>query len=449
MAGGTFEKSVGAVRPGSYVNFIGTKTETVAGASRGTVLLPLPDTDYGPAGKFITLTAASPDSARAKLGHSVYDADNASMLLIREAFKGANTVIVYICTEGKTAAAGTGGGVAATAKYKGSRGNALSYTIVANPAGGYDVEVDLDGSKMEVFEGITDISGLSSSEYINFTANGESGFVAVAGVTLTGGTDGVLANGDVTTFLDGSEGVSWNTMCFPFDDTTLQAALKTKIKYLRENVGKGVQAVAPNFAADYEGIINVTNSYALGDQALTTAQATAFIAGATAGASKTTSNTYLQVEGATEVVGIKNNEESIAAIRTGELFFSVSEAGNVVIEYDINSLVTIGSTRDSSYKKNRVIRVYDEFRNALALNFPPNKFDNDEDGWEVMEGIGRTILKQFGPRSEGGDGAIQNIDYDNDFLVDRENSYGDQTFFNVGIQAVDSAEKLYFTVSTR
>ena len=46
-------------------------------------------------------------------------------------------------------------------------------------------------------------------------------------------------------------------------------------------------------------------------------------------------------------------------------------------------------------------------------------------------------------------GAIKNVDYDNDFLVDREASVGDQTFFNVGLEAVDSAEKLYFTVATR
>ena len=54
-----------------------------------------------------------------------------------------------------------------------------------------------------------------------------------------------------------------------------------------------------------------------------------------------------------------------------------------------------------------------------------------------MEGIGKTILKQYEEA-----GAIKNVDYDGDFLVDR-------TFFNVGLEPVDSAEKLYFTVSTR
>ena len=41
------------------------------------------------------------------------------------------------------------------------------------------------------------------------------------------------------------------------------------------------------------------------------------------------------------------------------------------------------------------------------------------------------------------------VDFDKDFLVDRELSHGDETYFNVGIQPVDSAEKFYFTVTTR
>lgn len=148
-------------------------------------------------------------------------------------------------------------------------------------------------------------------------------------------------------------------------------------------------------------------------------------------------------------MGAKTHEEAVEAINKGEFFFSVSEAGSVAVEYDINSLVTITDKKDASYKKNKVIRVFDSFADSIKANFPPNRFSNDEDGWEIMEGIGRTILKQFGPRSDRGSGAIKNIDYTADFLVDRENSIGDQTFFNVGIEPVDSAEKLYFTVSTR
>ena len=80
----------------------------------------------------------------------------------------------------------------------------------------------------------------------------------------------------------------------------------------------------------------------------------------------------------------------------------------------------------------------------MGINFPPNKFDNNATGWDIMEGIGKTILKQFEDA-----GALKNVDYDNDFTVDRGRSSGDETYFNVGLEAVDSAEKLFFTIKTR
>ena len=288
------------------------------------------------------------------------------------------------------------------------------------------------------------------SEWIDFAlATAQSTISAVAGVSLTGGTSATTSNSDITAFLDAAEGVAFNTMCFPLTDSTLHAALKTKIKYLRENVGHGVQGVAPSFEGDYEGIINVTNSYALDDYELTTAEACAFVAGITAGATNVQSNTHRKVDSATGVVNLKTHEESEAAIRAGQFFFSVDETGDVCVEYDINSLITFTVKKGKHYRKNRVIRVFDTFQEAIQLNFPPNKYDNDPDGWAIMEGIGRSILKRFGPRSQGGVGAIKNIDYDTDFLVDREISEGDETYFNVGLEPVDSAEKLYFTVNTR
>ena len=54
------------------------------------------------------------------------------------------------------------------------------------------------------------------------------------------------------------------------------------------------------------------------------------------------------------------------------------------------------------------------------------------------------VLKQFYEA-----GAIQNVDYSSDFAVDRGISKGDSTYFNVAIEPVDSAEKLYFTIKTR
>lgn len=445
MAGGTFDKLVGKVRPGTYINFVSTKHDTVGISSRGIVVIPLTNHNYGPVGEFITLDCGSPDAAIDKLGYSVYDSDeNRQMLLIREALKKAQKVIVYRVNSG-TAAKATSEPITATAKYPGTRGNKLSFTVSANPVDGFDVQVNLDGSKVAEYEGLSTVEDLIAQDCAYITFSGTGALKAIAGVNLTSGTDTTVENDDVTTFLDAIEGVKFNTLCFPLTDASLQTATKTKIKYMRENMGKGVQVVMPDTESDdYEGVINVTNAVVVGGVTLTDGEACAWVAAATAGASNVQSNTYVEYEGASAVAGAKSHEEAVAAINNGEFFFSVSEAGAVVVEYDINSLVTFADGKDKTYRKNRVIRVFDTFAEALQLNFPPNKYDNNAVGWDIMEGIGRTIMKQFEDA-----GAITNVDYDNDFLVDRGASQGDETFFNVGLQPVDSAEKLYFTIATR
>ncbi|MCD7891606.1 MAG: phage tail sheath family protein [Ruminococcus sp.] len=445
MAGGTFDKLVGKVRPGTYINFLSTRHDTTGISDRGIVIIPLINHNWGPTGEFISLDCSSPDAAYDKLGYSIYDTDaNNQMLLIREAFKKVMTVLVYRINGG-TAATATSDPITATVKYKGSRGNSLSFAVVANPVSGFDVSVYLDGSKVTEYDSLTTVEELIAEDnpYITFSGTGD--LVAIAGVTLSGGEDTEAANADITTFLDSIEGVKFNVLCFPITDSALQAAAKTKIKYMRENIGKGVQVVMPDTASDdYEGVINVTNSVKVDDVELTNAQACAWVAAATAAAKNTQSNTYVEYEGATEVVGAKSHEDAVEAINNGEFFFSVSEAGAVVIEYDINTLVTFADGKDKTYRKNRVIRVFDTFAESLQVNFPPNKYDNNSVGWDIMEGIGRTILKQFEDA-----GAITDVDYDNDFLVDRGTSSGDETFFNVGLQPVDSTEKLYFTIATR
>ena len=442
MAGGKFDKLAGKVRPGTYINFESTKVGTVGVGERGIVVIPFVGHSYGPAKEFITITNAAPDAQRAKLGYSVYD-DNANMLLVREAMKNAATVIIYITASG-TKATGNGGGLTAEAVYGGVRGNSLAFAVVANPVGGFDVTVTLDGATVSTYEGVKTAAEVAAMNdpYIKFS--GDGALSAVAGVTLTGATATESANADVTDFLDAVEGVKFNAIAFPVEDDTLAAAFKSKIKYLRENVGKGVVGVIADSDSDYEGIINVTNSVEVDGVKLTNAQATAWVAGASAGASYVESNTYKIYDGATGIVGVKTHEQAVAAIKNGEFFFSLSEEGKVVAEYDINSLITVPVGKDDSYKKNRVIRVFDTFAESVQLNFPPNKYPNSPTGWDIMEGVGRAILKEFEEA-----GAIKNVDYEADFAVDRGASVGDKTYFNVGLEAVDSAEKLFFTVATR
>lgn len=447
MAGGKFDKLAGKVRPGTYMNFESTRSDTVGTSERGTVIIPLLKPSYGPAGSYIELTNAGPDAAYAKLGYSVYDSDpNRQMLLIREAFKNASKVLVYIPKEGTKAVAKheLEPNLTATAKHGGTRGNALTVTVAANPVGGFDVTVSLAGNTVAYYEGLSTVDDLIAQdcEYVTFTGSGE--LAAIAAMNLTGGTDATAQNDDLTTFMDTWEKVKFNTVAMPVTDSSMNAAIKTKIKYLRESMGRGVQAVVPDFPADYEGIISIKNGYAIDDDKLSAAEATAWVAGASAGASYVESLTYDAVDGATDLVDALTHEEYVDAINKGHLAFSISEENKVIVEYDINSLTSFKQPKDETYRKNRVVRVMDTFQESIQLNFPPNKYANDSDGWDIMEGVGKSILKQFAEA-----GAITDVDYDNDFLVDRDASYGDKTYFNVNLKPVDSAEKLFFTTHTR
>lgn len=444
MAGGTFKLSTPKVRPGTYVNIRNGKQPTASSAPSGVAIIPLIGYDWGPRGEMIHLTNESPDAAKIKFGRSIYD-DNEFMIMLQLIFLNATEVYVYIADGGEKAKGtitlknGTGNVVA---KYPGSLGNKIKIVSVANPDGGFDISIVLNGSEVELIEGATKITDLKS-DYVDFSGEGE--LTAFASASLTGGTDEESKqNASVATFLDMAEKIKFNYMAFPTSEESLITAAVSKIKYIRNSIGWKCGLVVADSAADYEDIYNLTNSFEYAGIKLTTVQATAWLAGAAAAAGYTTSLTYTTVTGATAVVGGKTNEEAIQSIKHGETFFTSSESGDVILEYDVNSKVTFTQDDPVDILKGRPCRVYDSFANDLLLTFVPGKFDNDPTGWTVIEGLGRAILKAY-----QNDGAIQNVDEENDFIVDRGASTGDSVYITCGIQPVDSAEKYYFTVIAR
>lgn len=328
------------------------------------------------------------------------------------------------------------------AKYTGTLGNKIQLASAENPLGGFDVSVIVDGAEAEFFEGVYDDTDLNKSAYVTVKATG--GLAAFASISLENGTDGERQNQSVSKFLDAAEKVRFNCMAFPTTDASLITAMISKIKYIRRSIGWKCRAVTVNTKADTEGIYNLTNSFAIEGKELDPVVASAWLAGADAGASYTTSLTYKVVTGATGVVGEYSNEQAIEAIKAGQTFFTLNDNGNVILEYDINSKVTFVAEDPVDIYKGRPCRVYDTFANDLLITFIPGKFSNSAEGWTVIEGLGRAMLQNYLD-----DGAIQNVNLESDFLVDQGKSIGDSVYINVGIQSVDSAEKYYFTVVAR
>ena len=459
MTSGRWDPLTGRVRPGTYINVDGTATPTVTYGQRGIVLVPLADLGWGDDGKVVTVTAENIAKYSPELGDIPMN-----ILMVNEALKGAATVKVYIINKGTKAsktvelAAASGDDPAvnlvATAKCGGVKGNNYKIKCAANTSSKFDVTVYYEEDILEEFVDLSTAADLiaAGSEYIDFTCNvPATSLIAIASGSLTGGTAGTVQNADIVAMLDASEGIAWNTMAFPFTDSALQTAAISKIRYLRETIGKSVQAVLPSAttsAANYEGIINLINSVQLEDGTqLTVAQATAFVAALTAGADETQSNTYASYPGADAIISALTNEQIEEAIRNGQMCFTYDDEQLPHIEYDINSLHTFTEKRPKQYSKNKIIRIIDSLCDTIRATYPPNRFPNNNVGWDRMDSLGKTILQHYD--ENGGNGAIKDVDYDNDFLVDRGKSAGDSVYVDVAITPVDAAEKLYFTVLTR
>ncbi|MCR5790108.1 MAG: phage tail sheath family protein [Lachnospiraceae bacterium] len=450
MNSGRFDKLTGRKRPGTYINVDANASPAVTYGARGNVLIPLVN-NWGPNATILKIKAEDITAYDAQLGNSV-----GNILLVSEAFKGASTVYVYNINKGSKAAktitlAEASGDdpavtLTCTAKYNGTRGNDLKVKSVANTDSTFDVTVILGTEIVEEFTGLTTIAGLADagSEYIDFTGTEGGDLAAFASTSLTGGTSSDPISSDISTMLDAAENENISAMAFPFTDSSLKAAAVSKAVYLRDSLGKVFQIVVCDYAAaDYEGVINVTNSYQLTDGTqLTHAQATAFVAAITAAATELVSNTYKMVPDADTVIDKKTNEQAEAAIDAGEFFFT-QDGDNVIVEYDINSLHTFTSKRTKTYSKNKVIRVYDAVSETIRLTFPPNRFPNSTTGWDLMDGLCQTILQHY--KDEG---AIQNVNLATDMRVNRGESSGDSVYVDARIHAVDAAEKLYFTVIT-
>ena len=243
--------------------------------------------------------------------------------------------------------------------------------------------------------------------------------------------------------------VQFNTLCYPYD-TEPEAASSNKtvitewIKSMREEEGVKCQAVLANHEADSEGIINVVQGVILTDGTrLTAAETTAWVAGATAGAGITTSNTGMKYMGAVDVSPRMTKTEMETAVKAGKLIFKVDSAQNVTIVSDINSLTTTMPEKGKFFTKNRVIRTLDNLANDISLIFESNyvgQANNTEDGRALLRaGLVDylTVLQNMA--------AIQNFETD-DVTVKAGNDI-DAVVVEVWVQPVDSVEKIYTTVN--
>ncbi len=239
----------------------------------------------------------------------------------------------------------------------------------------------------------------------------------------------------------------FNVLCYPYDDegsATIKSAIQTWVEAMRDDEGVKIQAVLANYKAGSEAIINVTQGVKLVDgTVLTPAQATAWVAGVTAGAFINQSNTGRKYIGAVDVIPRMTKTEMETAIQNGEFIFKVDSAQNVTAVYDINSLTSITVDKGKPFTKNRVVRVIDGINNDITTIFESNyvgKVNNNDDGRSLLRA---TLIEYFNELQRLN--AIQNFQPE-DVTVSPGTDI-DAVVIDCYIQPVDSVEKIYITVN--
>lgn len=253
----------------------------------------------------------------------------------------------------------------------------------------------------------------------------------------------------VNTALEKLKTVPFNTICYPYDTTpeTAEAnktAITTWVKGMREDEGVKCQAVLANHTADTEAVIDVVQGIVMADgMTLSAAETTAWVSGATAGASITTSNTGMKYVGAVDVTPRMTKSEMETAVKAGKMIFKADSAQNVTVVYDINSLTTVTAEKGKMFTKNRVIRTIDNIANDISTIFESNyvgKVNNDADGRSLLKAA---LVDYFAALQNMS--AIQNFETDDVTVTAGTDS--DAVVVDVAIQPVDSVEKIYITVN--
>ncbi|MEG2149119.1 MAG: phage tail sheath C-terminal domain-containing protein [Clostridiales bacterium] len=436
MAGGTWTIQ-NKIRPGAYVNFKSIPNPKNPTAAQGIATMPMV-LHWGAEAQIteILSTDLADGTIKKKLG---YDTKDAEMLTIRECLKNCYKLLVYRVNTTGVKATATLGALTATAKYTGVRGNALSLGILATTGSDLEVVTYLNGTEVDRQKTIQ-ISALTSNDYLEFSGAGT--LTATAAKTLTGGTDGTSPKGNYDAYLELLKAKEWQVLGMPVDDVDITKATVSAIKTMREDLGKKVQAVVYNYPGDYEGVISTKQGYVTTMGSVSAVDFVAYATGISAGAALPKPNTYHEITDAIAIINPMTDAEIKTNLEQGFMLISRCTDGAIVIEQDINTLITFTDTKSKAFCKNRFIRTVDEICNGISRTFEKSyigKINNDITGRELFK---QALIKYITALQDKA--AIENFTAD-DIVVTR-GAEADSVVVNLAIKPIDAMEKLYMTV---
>lgn len=374
LGGGTWTTQ-NKVLPGTYIVFSNVQMASAALSDRGVAAIPVA-LDWGPVNEVFTVEIGDfQKKCKSIFGYSY---DHEKLLPIREIFKHATSVHFYRLVS-TTAAKATND--YATAKYPGTRGNALSIVISKNVDDDtkYDVKTYLDLSCVDT-QTVKTSSELIANDFVEFSS---AALAQTASTPLTGGTDGDSLDADAyQKALDAFEGVTFNTLGCPSTNATIIALFISYTKRLRDEVGAKFQLVVHKTASDYEGVISVENDLVNAPESAGAAGLVYWLTGAEAGCEVNKSLTNTKYDGELEILTNHTQTQLSQALQSGKLVFHKVNGDARILE-DVNTLQTVTDTHGDVFKSNQTIRVIDQIANDMAVLFNTRYLGvvpNDADG---------------------------------------------------------------------
>lgn len=408
---------------------------------RGIAIIPT-SLPWGSTDKLIEVLSTDLLDGRslASVGFTAFDDESKLLnLMLQNCYKA----LVFRTNIDGVQARATMDNLTAMAVYPGTLGNTIQIAIVDLGDGRFDVKTYV-GARLRDTQTVTEVDGLEDNAFVEFSGFGT--LEEFAGEPLSGGTDGTTPTPTewMPDFLDMASMAKWQTMAIPFENPTVSKNVVTFINDQRNNQGRYVQAVLPNYPAGHEGIINNINGAIIDTVAVTPTEFVAWVAGATAGAEITQSNTAQIITGATDIIGEMDNEGIIQALRGGKFVLSRTQDNLVKVEQDINSFISFTQGKSYAFSKNRIVRTLDEIGTTVRRTWENSymgKVNNNENGRAAFRGDVVSYLSELQRM-----GAIQEF-AGADHVEVLQGDRLDAVVANLQVKPVDSMEYLYMTVN--
>lgn len=355
LGGGTFT-TMNKTLSGAYINYVSAAKAQAQLSERGTAALPIV-LNWG-ANDVVRVESA--DFEKDSITILGYPFDAPEMKPFREFFKHGKTLLVYNLNNGAKASS-----TISTAKYVGSRGNDIKHVVAKNvdDMDKFDVSTYV-GSYFADKQTVSSAADLKDNDFVTFKADAE--LEVSAGLTFSGGTNGVATGTEHQKALDTLESYSFNMLgCMSKDEVT-KGLYSSYTKRMRDEMGIKFQLVVYNLKADYIGVINLKNK--VNDADTEEFALIPWVLGAEAGCEVNKTCENMTYDGEYDVDVPSKQSDLIKAIKAGE-FVLHKNGEDVCVLSDINSFTSVSNEMSEDFQLNQVIRVLDEMALQQAAIF--------------------------------------------------------------------------------